>query len=112
MLDKKTISEIAQSLNRAEKNRVQIRQISLDYPEITIEDAYAVQREWVALKVEEGRTIKGHKIGLTSKAMQASSQINEPDYGTLLNDMFFEDGSDVPLERFIVPRVEVELAFI
>ena len=84
----------------------------LDDPEITIEDAYAIQRQWVALKIAEGRALKGHKIGLTSRAMQVSSQITEPDYGALLDDMFFNDGSDIPIDRFIVPRVEVELAFV
>ena len=96
MFDKHTHTLIAQRLDQAEKQREQIRAISLDYPEITIEDAYAVQREWVRLKIAEGRTLKGHKIGLTSKAMQASSQISEPDYGALLDDMFFHDGSDIP----------------
>lgn len=93
MFDKHTHTLIAQRLDQAEKQREQIRAISLDYPEITIEDAYAVQREWVRLKIAEGRTLKGHKIGLTSKAMQASSQISEPDYGALLDDMFFHDGA-------------------
>ena len=83
MLDKQTRTLIAQRLNQAEKQREQIRAISLDYPSITIEDAYAVQREWVEMKIAEGRVLKGHKIGLTSKAMQASSQISEPDYGAL-----------------------------
>jgi 2-oxo-hept-3-ene-1,7-dioate hydratase len=106
MLDKQTRTLIAQRLNQAEKQREQIRAISLDYPSITIEDAYAVQREWVEMKIAEGRVLKGHKIGLTSKAMQASSQISEPDYGALLDDMFFHDGSDIPTDRFIVPRLK------
>ncbi|MBJ3813571.1 2-oxo-hepta-3-ene-1,7-dioic acid hydratase [Shimwellia pseudoproteus] len=112
MLAKETHTLIAQSLHRAEQTREQIPQISRQYPEITIEDAYAVQREWVALKIAEGRVLKGHKIGLTSRAMQLSSQITEPDYGALLDDMFFHDGSDIPTDRFIVPRIEVELAFV
>lgn len=112
MLSHDIIKQTARRLHQAEQERQQIRQISLDYPEITIEDAYAIQRSWVAMKVAEGRVIKGHKIGLTSRAMQMSSQIDEPDYGTLLDDMFFADGSDIPTSRFIVPRVEVELAFI
>ncbi|KPD03550.1 2-oxo-hept-4-ene-1,7-dioate hydratase [Moellerella wisconsensis] len=112
MLQKDIVSQVAQRLNNAEKKGEQIRQISLDHPEITIEDAYAIQREWVGLKMSEGRILKGHKIGLTSKAMQASSQIDEPDYGALLDDMFFADGSEIPFDRFIVPRIEVELAFI
>lgn len=112
MLDKQTHQHIARRLHGAEQSREQIRAVSLDYPDITLEDAYAVQREWVAMKIAEGRTLKGHKIGLTSKAMQASSQISEPDYGALLDDMFFHDGSDIPVDRFIVPRIEVELAFV
>ncbi len=96
MLDKQTRTLIAQRLNQAEKQREQIRAISLDYPSITIEDAYAVQREWVEMKIAEGRVLKGHKIGLTSKAMQASSQISEPDYGALLDDMFFHDAAIFP----------------
>ncbi|WP_350305699.1 2-oxo-hept-4-ene-1,7-dioate hydratase [Photorhabdus viridis] len=112
MLQKEVVSQVAHRLHQAEKSREQIRQISLDHPEITIDDAYAIQREWVNLKIAEGRVLKGHKIGLTSKAMQASSQISEPDYGALLDDMFFPDGSDIPCDRFIVPRLEVELAFI
>lgn len=112
MLNQDTIMRMAQQLNQAEKDRQQIQQISLQNPDITLEDAYAIQRTWVQLKIEEGREMKGHKIGLTSKAMQYSSQISEPDYGTLLDDMFFDDGSDIPADRFIVPRIEVELAFI
>jgi 2-oxo-hept-3-ene-1,7-dioate hydratase len=112
MLAQKTIEDAARRLDQAERTRTQIRQFSLELPFLTIEDAYAIQKAWVELKVNSGRTIRGHKIGLTSKAMQYSSNINEPDYGALLDDMFLGDGSEVPIERFIVPRLEVELAFI
>lgn len=112
MLDTTIIQTIARQLHQAEIDRRQIRQVSLDHPDITIEDAYAIQREWVAMKLAAGRRLKGHKIGLTSRAMQQSSQIDEPDYGALLDDMFFAEGSEIPAGRFIVPRVEVELAFV
>jgi 2-oxo-hept-3-ene-1,7-dioate hydratase len=79
---------------------------------MTIDDGYAIQRAWVALELADGRTIKGRKIGLTSRAMQVSSQIDEPDYAPLMDDMFFAQGGDIPVNRFIAPRVEVELAFI
>ncbi len=102
----------ARNIHAAEQARRQIGQLSRAHPGMTIDDAYAVQRAWVAMKIAEGRTLRGHKVGLTSKAMQASSQISEPDYGDLLDDMFFSDGSDIPMSRFIVPRVEVELAFV
>jgi 2-oxo-hept-3-ene-1,7-dioate hydratase len=106
------IERLAQTLDDAERERRQVRQFSLDHPEITIEDAYAIQRAWVRRKLAAGRTLKGHKIGLTSRAMQRASNITEPDYGALLDDMFFPDGRDVPMNRFIEPRVEVELAFV
>jgi len=112
MLSKDIIFDCAEQLHEAEISRQQVRQLSLQYPEISIEDAYAIQKVWVDKKIEEGRKVIGHKIGLTSRAMQMSSQINEPDYGTLLDDMLFQDGGEIPTDRFIVPRIEVELAFI
>ncbi|MCK6373544.1 MAG: 2-oxo-hepta-3-ene-1,7-dioic acid hydratase [Zoogloea sp.] len=112
MLDQATIEAAALRLHRAEKSGQPVRQISLDHPEITIPDAYAIQKAWIKLKLAEGRKIVGHKIGLTSRAMQQSSQIDEPDFGTLLDDMVFKDGSDIPVSRFIDPMVEVELAFV
>jgi 2-oxo-hept-3-ene-1,7-dioate hydratase len=106
------LATLARRLYDARRSRVQVRQFSKEYPQMTIEDGYAIQREWVKLEQADGRTIKGRKIGLTSRAMQQSSQITEPDYAPLLDDMFFEAGSDIPVDRFIVPRVEVELAFV
>jgi 2-oxo-hept-3-ene-1,7-dioate hydratase len=106
------IPVLAARLEQAEKTRQQVRQFTIEYPAITIEDAYRIQEAWVALKVAAGRKVKGHKIGLTSRAMQVSSNISEPDYGALLDDMFYTDGQEIPFERFILPRVEVEIAFL
>src|ERR1700732_4102594 len=106
------LGDIARRLYKAEQRRPPIRQLSLDYPDMTIEDAYAVQRVLVALKVADGREVKGRKIGLTSKVMQRAVSIDEPDYGALFDDMFVEDGGRVAAGRFIRPRVEVELAFV
>lgn len=105
------IGQLADELHRAETSREQVTHFSARFPEMTIEDGYAISRQWVKNKVAAGRIVKGHKIGLTSRAMQQASQITEPDYGTLLDDMFFEQG-DIPFDRFIKPRVEVELAFV
>ena len=71
-----------------------------------------VQKRWIDRKLEDGRSVRGYKIGLTSRAMQKSSQIDEPDYGVLLDDMFFADGAVIETARFLVPRIEVELAFV
>lgn len=106
------IAELARRLHEAEQTRVPIRQISLQYPDMTVEDSYAVQRELIRLKVAGGAVVRGRKIGLTSKVMQRAVSITEPDYGALLDDMFFDDGGIVPAGRFIRPRIEVELAFI
>src|SRR5258708_10954122 len=111
-LSRDEIRGAAERLDHAEKTRTQIRQISLEHPGITIADAYAIQKAWVAMKIAQGRIVKGHKIGLTSKAMQSALNIDEPDSGILLDDMFFADGGLVPSDRFIATRIEAELAFV
>jgi 2-oxo-hept-3-ene-1,7-dioate hydratase len=111
-LSEDEVRSCAARVHEAERTRRQIGQLSRAHPGMTIADAYAVQRAWVALKIAEGRRLAGHKIGLTSRAMQMSSQIDEPDFGDLLDDMFFAAGATVPAGRFIVPRVELELAFV
>lgn len=111
-LSKEAIASAAQRLDQAERTRTQVRQLSIEHPDITVDDSYAIQRAWIEMKVERGRVVKGHKIGLTSKAMQSALDIDEPDSGILLDDMFFENGGLVPSDRFIATRVEAELAFI
>ncbi|PMS17035.1 2-oxo-hepta-3-ene-1,7-dioic acid hydratase [Trinickia dabaoshanensis] len=112
MVPQETIASLARQLYEARKTRTQLRHFSSRFPEMTIDDGYAIQREWVKLELADGRTIKGRKIGLTSRAMQQVSQITEPDYAPLMDDMFFDAGTDIPASRFIAPRVEVELAFV
>jgi 2-oxo-hept-3-ene-1,7-dioate hydratase len=111
-LDQATLSQAAERLEQAERTGVACRQFSLDYPDMTIDDAYAIQHAWMQLKLRNGRTVKGHKIGLTSKAMQRAVNIAEPDYGTLLDDMFYRDGAVIPSERFLQLKIEAELAFV
>lgn len=112
MLNEEQIKIASQELDIAEKNRKQISQLSLKYPGMDIDDAYRIQDAWVQEKIKQGQHVWGHKIGLTSRAMQMSSNITEPDYGVLFEDMIFEETKEIPIERFIVPRVEVELAFL
>ena len=112
MLSPEIVESLAAELYQARKTRTQLRHFSRRHPEMTIEDGYAIQRAWVQRELADGRRIRGRKIGLTSRAMQLSSQITEPDYAPLMDDMFFEPGGDIPIDRFIAPRVEVELAFV
>jgi 2-oxo-hept-3-ene-1,7-dioate hydratase len=102
----------AESLFRAERERKAIPQLSRIYPGIELEDAYAIQGMWAEMHVAEGARRVGHKIGLTSRAMQMASKITEPDYGVLLDTMLYNDGAQIPEDRFMAPRLEVELAFI
>ena len=103
---------LARELDEAERTRQQVEQFSKRHPGMEIADSYAIQREWIRLQREAGRSPIGRKIGLTSRAMQIASQITEPDHGTLLDSMLLRDGGEVEAARFIVPRFEVEFAFI
>ena len=87
MFDSDRIAQLAAELQQSQKTRLQVEHFSKRFPGMTIEDGYRVSRAWVALQLAEGRQIIGHKIGLTSRAMQQASQIDEPDYGTLLDNM-------------------------
>jgi 2-oxo-hept-3-ene-1,7-dioate hydratase len=90
----------------------QIDPISKQYPGADVEDAYAIARGVVDLKLKAGRVIKGHKVGLTSKAMQSMASAKEPDYGTLTDDYFRYEGATVKRSDMNRPLVEVEIAFV
>jgi 2-oxo-hept-3-ene-1,7-dioate hydratase len=111
-LTREDIVAAARRLEEAERTRTQIRMLSLDHPGLDMASAYAIQKAWMDLKLAQGRKIKGHKIGLTSKAMQSTLNIDMPDSGVLLDDMFFQDAGDIPTDRFIATRIEAELAFV
>jgi 2-oxo-hept-3-ene-1,7-dioate hydratase len=112
MLTDEERARAADILMEAERTRVQAVQLSKTFPNIEIEDSYAIQSETTRRKIAGGRKLLGHKVGLTSKAMQQASQIDEPDYGHLLDDMMLHDGAKVPHANYCVPRVEPELAFV
>lgn len=104
--------EAAEALYQADIGRKTIRQPSLTWERMELDDAYAIQALWAEKRVADGARVIGHKIGLTSRAMQKASQISEPDYGVILDDGLFRDGAVLKADRFIKPRLEVELAFV
>lgn len=112
MLLEEQRSEAARALFQAEQTRVQAERLSVTYPQIEIEDAYAISREVADTRAKTGDRLIGHKVGLTSKAMRAASKIDEPDYGHVFSSMLIEDGATVAHDNFCVPRVEPELTFI
>jgi len=112
MLNNRQILNSAHLHHEAEKSRTPMRAFSIQYPDMTIEDGYAVQAEWIKIKQAEGRKVIGRKVGLTSRAMQEAMKIDEPDFGTLLDDMLFDNGATITASNFIDPRVEVEITFV
>lgn len=105
-------SAYADALLEAERARRQIGLLSLSHPGMTLDDAYAIQTEQIARKLEQGHRIVGWKIGLTSRAMQDALGIDTPDSGVIYDNMMFDCGDVVPRDRFIQPRVEAEIAFV
>lgn len=112
MLTDDDIAMAADALYEAEKTRFQITPISRDFPEISLAEAYRIQEAWVSRKLDDGDSVIGYKIGLTSRAMQLAMNIDQPDYGVLLRSMLFENGANLFARDFLDPKIEVELAFI
>ncbi|MFC3682625.1 2-oxo-hept-4-ene-1,7-dioate hydratase [Hydrogenophaga luteola] len=116
MFDDALVQQLAAELQQSQQTRTQVEHFSKRHPGMTVEDGYRIGRAWVDLEKAAGKKVIGHKIGLTSRAMQISSQIDEPDYGTLLDDMLYTAKAgevlEIPVKNFIAPRVEVELAFV
>src|SRR5690625_1960960 len=112
MLPHQTTTAIADELAAAEEARQTIPLLTARYPEMTVEDSYAVQNEWRRRGQAAGRRLVGRKIGLTSKVMQAATGIREPDYGAIFADAVYENGSVISHEQLSNVRIEVELAFV
>jgi 2-oxo-hept-3-ene-1,7-dioate hydratase len=112
MLTEDELQQAANAILRAEQTLIPTPQLSKLFPAMTIEDSYRVQDIWAEARIAKGAKVIGHKIGLTSRAMQMASKMTEPDYGRILDDAVFNDGAVIPSNRFLKPRLEVELAFV
>lgn len=106
------VQEAASRLLEAEETKNVIEPLTVSYPGITVDEAYYTQLEMIRRKVDNGGIIVGKKIGATSKAIQNMFGVNQPDYGHLLADMMYVEGETIPLDHFIQPKVEFEIAFI
>ncbi len=105
-------SEAAEALWRADQTKVAIPALTEQWPDIDVIDAYEIQRINIARRVDAGAVVRGHKVGLSAKAMQEMLGVHEPDYGHLLDDMFCFEHDTVPMARFCQPRAEIEVAFV
>ena len=112
MLDQTQIDAIADELVQADIDRAILPELTARYPDMVIEDSYAIQKVWSDRRIAQGAKLVGHKIGLTSKVMQLATGISEPDYGVIHDDMVFESGAVLEFDRYSNVRIEVELAFV
>jgi 2-keto-4-pentenoate hydratase len=103
---------LAADLAEAERSRVPIAPLTTANPDIDVVDAYEIQLINIRQRVAEGATVIGHKVGLSSKAMQEMMGVDEPDYGHLLDEMAVYEDRPVPAGRYLYPRVEVEVGFV
>ncbi|AXT84304.1 2-keto-4-pentenoate hydratase [Aeromicrobium sp. A1-2] len=112
MLSDDVRQAVASTLASAERDRVPVSPLRDTWPDLDVVDSYSIQLLNIADRLAAGATVHGHKVGLSSKAMQEMMGVDEPDYGHLLSDM--QVFSDVPLSvgRYCMPRVEVEVAFV
>jgi 2-keto-4-pentenoate hydratase len=111
-VDAATKRAAAAALAEAERKRTPIPPLTSTHPTIDTRAAYTIQLMNVNERVDAGAAIRGHKVGLTSVAMQHVLGVHEPDYGHLLNDMFIHDGETVRADAYIQPKVEIEIAFV
>ncbi|WP_231943985.1 FAA hydrolase family protein [Arcanobacterium phocae] len=111
-MDRSLATEIARKLSKAQHTRELLPRISEQLPHATIDDAYEIQAAWVEEQLDAGRRLVGRKIGLTARSAQDSRGITEPAFGTIFQDMIYENSALIDFDIFNKPRVEVELAFI
>ena len=106
------IDEAAELLFDADTDRAPVGPLTERFPAMDLADAYAVQQVNMGRRLRAGRTLVGHKIGLTSEPMQTLLGVDEPDFGYVLDDMVVPNGGAIPRNRFCAPRVEPEVAFL
>ncbi|WP_342387851.1 2-keto-4-pentenoate hydratase [Salinicoccus bachuensis] len=107
-----TVKALGEEIYEAEKNIEPIAPFTERYPEMTVDEAYGTQLEYVERRLADGAVVKGKKIGLTSKAMQEMLGVDRPDYGHIFDDMIHSEDAPVDVGRYIKPRVEFEIAFV
>lgn len=96
----------------AEKSLKPVEPFTECFPDITVDEAYGAQLEYVQKRIADGAVVKGKKIGLTSKAMQDMLGVDRPDYGHIFDDMIHDEGTAIDTGKYIAPRVEFEIAFV
>ncbi len=112
-MNKETINACGEKLYKALRAGQQIKPLTEQYPDITIDDAYEISLHLNELRLADGEKIIGKKIGVTSKAVMNMLKVDQPDFGFLTDKMVFSQGEDVIIsDQMIQPKAEGEVAFI
>jgi len=111
-LTQEQVHHEARELYRAEKDKSVLRPFTEKYPKIAPEESYRIQLALVEIKKADGVNVVGKKIGLTSKAMQKMLNVDQPDYGHILDNMVLQDAAVFRISELIQPKIEPEIAFI
>lgn len=106
------VDEAVRSLLSAYRTGEPVAPLVSAFPGLSIDDAYRIQLGQVDVWVAAGHRVLGRKVGLTSPAMQAQMNVSQPDFGHLMDGMFFAEHAPVPADRFLQPRAEPEIAFV
>lgn len=103
---------LAAELAQAERSRTPVTPLTDGNPGIDVVDAYEIQLINIRRRVADGARVVGHKVGLSSEAMQKMMGVDEPDYGHLLDGMQLFEDRPVRSAEYLYPRVEVEVGFV
>ena len=112
VLRQEQILQEARELYQAEKTKRVLQPFTEKYSGITPEDSYRIQLALIEMKKADGAKVVGKKIGLTSKAMQKMLNVDQPDYGHILDNMVLQDAAAFRIDELIQPKIEPEIAFI
>ena len=111
-MDADSVEEAAAILLNAYDSHIPVPPLTAAQPDLSLDDAYAIQRAQVAVWTAAGAVVKGHKVGLTSAAMQRQLGVDQPDFGHLIDTMFLPEGTTADLGQFLQPRAEPEMALV
>jgi 2-keto-4-pentenoate hydratase len=106
------LEQLAAQLKEAEVKREGMQPLTSLEPALSIQEAYQIQLMNIQAKLQAGQSVTGKKIGLTSLAMQKMLGVDQPDYGHLLSEMVYTNGSEIPFSKVMQPKVEAEIAFV
>lgn len=111
-MDSNIIQTLGDSLYQALRSNSVIDPITNQYPDMTIEDAYAVQKRMIDRRVQDGEVIVGKKIGVTSRAVMNMLGVYQPDFGYMMDRMIVNEGESIAMSTLIQPKAEGEIAFL